>query len=141
MCKQVRGIKIIDEYRLQFTKAVKYFSDNQYMEFMYMSPTLIEIILKQYLYQINGDALSFRESLVEKTLNQIIDELIKDDNCYIDKNILKYISYIMVENVGMNIRNEILHGNYKDDYFNIYQAMNLYIILIYLIRYFAYDQD
>lgn len=139
--ENINEIKIIDEYKLQFTKAVNYFSDNQYMEFMYMSPILIEILLKQYLYQINGDVMNSRNLSVEKTLSPIIKELIKNDNCYIDKNILKYISYIMVENVGMNIRNEILHGNYKDGYFNIHQAMNLYIILIYLIRYFKNDQD
>ncbi|WP_304545674.1 DUF4209 domain-containing protein [Sulfurimonas microaerophilic] len=139
--EDVKNLENINDFKMQFTRAIESFCDQKYMEFMYISPTLIEVLLKQYLYQINGDILGGRTELVEKTLNQIIDELIDDENCYIDKNILRYISYIMVENAGMNMRNNILHGNYKDGYFHKKQAMYLYTILIYLIRYFANDQD
>ncbi|WP_421716918.1 DUF4209 domain-containing protein [Arcobacter arenosus] len=70
-------------------------------------------------------------------MNQIID----DENCYIDKYILHYIFYILVVNDGLNLRNNILHGNFFDICFLKTNAMFIYMILIYLIRYFKYDQN
>ncbi|MCG3683859.1 DUF4209 domain-containing protein [Aliarcobacter butzleri] len=140
--EDIKTLKILDNYKIQYQKTIDNFKNKQYIEFMYMAPTLIENILKKFLIQINGDVLTFRaDSLIEKTLNQIIAELIEDENCYIDKYILRYISYILVDNDGLNLRNNILHGNFSDNYFFKTNAMFIYVILIYLIRYFKYDQD
>lgn len=142
LSEDIKTLKILDNYKIQYQKTIDNFKNKQYIEFMYMAPTLIENILKKFLIQINGDVLTFRsDSLIEKTLNQIIAELIEDENCYIDKYILRYISYILVDNDGLNLRNNILHGNFSDNYFFKTNAMFIYVILIYLIRYFKYDQD
>lgn len=139
---KIKNISMLSNYEEQYKIALTLFDNKKYVEFMYLTSGLIENLLKKYLYQINGEVLSFRDnSPTEKTLNQILEELIKDNNCYIDKLFLRYINFIMVDNTGMNLRNDILHGNYHDGYFNKDNAMYLYIILIFLIMYFHYDQD
>lgn len=140
--QDIKTLNIISHHEKQYEKAINNFKDEQYIEFMYIAPALIENILKKFLHNIEGEFLSFRDNgLIEKTLNQIIEELINNSDCYMDKNILRYISYILVDNHGPNLRNEILHGNFNDNLFSKYNAMFIYIILIYLIRYFKNDQD
>lgn len=140
--KDIDKLQMIDDYKIQFKNAIENFNKKKYIDFVYSAPTLIEIILKKYLSQIDGDFLSIKEnSLVDKTLNQIIANLIEDENCYMDKYMLKYFSYVLVDSDGLNIRNNLLHGNYQDGFFLKPNTMFIYIILIYLIRYFRYDQD
>jgi hypothetical protein len=136
------NIQIISGYEKQYKTALKLFEEEKYIEFMYISPGLIENILRTYLYEINGEALSFRsDNPIEKTLNQILEELIKDDNCYIDKYFLEYIDFVLVDNTGINLRNDIVHGTFHDGFFNNSNSMYLYVILVFLMRYFYYDQD
>lgn len=139
--QDLKRINLLDEHKEQYKISIKHFSNQNYMEFMYMAPALIENILKKYLIQIEGDVISYRAGhFTDKTLNQVMEELQKDSKCYMDKSILKLISYILIDSDGMNLRNEILHGNFKDKDFNKQNAMFIYIILIYLIRYFYYDE-
>ena len=139
--EKIENIQILAEYEEQYKTALLLFEEEKYIEFMYISPGLIENILKQFLYKINGEVFSSRTEPMEKTLNQILIELIDDDDCYMDKYFLHYINFILVDNTGLNLRNDILHGNYRDGYFNKSNAMYLYVILVFLIRYFLYDQD
>lgn len=140
--EDITNLKMLEKDQTQYKKAINNFNDGQYMDFMYIAPVLIERMLKNYLIQINGNIKSFRgDSILDKTLNQIIDELKEDENCYLDKYLLRYFAYVLVDNDGLNMRNHISHGNYSDAYFCKNYAMYIYIILIYLIRYFSYDQD
>ncbi len=140
--ENIKSLKILEGYEEQYKIAIHHFSNENYIEFMYMSPVLIENILKKYLIQIEGDSISYRNGkFTDKTLEQVIEKLLEDDKCYIDKTILKIISYILVDSNGMNLRNEILHANFSDDYFNKVNAMNIYIILIFLIRYFYSSKE
>jgi hypothetical protein len=142
LLEDIESLNMIDGNKEQFKKAINLFDNQQYMEFMYMAPALIEMLLKNYLIKINGDILSAqRGSLVEKSCNQVINELKNDENSYLDKNILDYIAYAMVENHGLNLRNNISHGNFPDGAYNKSNSMYLYIILTYLIKYFENDQD
>lgn len=140
--EDITNLKMLENDKTQYKKAINNFNDGQYMDFMYIGPTLIERILKKYLIQINGDFKTYRaDSFVDKTLNQIIEKLKEDENCYMDKYLLRYFAYVLVDNDGLNMRNHIMHANYSDEYFCKSYAMYIYIILIYLIRYFSYDQD
>lgn len=138
---QIENIQILTGYLEQYKTALLLFEEEKYIEFMYISPGLVENLLKQFLYQINGEVFSSRGEPMEKTLNQILEELIVDENCYIDKCFLHYINYILVDKTGLNLRNNILHGNYQDGYFNKDNSMYLYVVLVFLMRYFRYDQD
>lgn len=140
--EEITNLKMLENDKTQYKKAINNFKDSQYMDFMYIGPTLIERILKKYLIQINGDFKTYRaDSFVDKTLSQIIEKLKEDENCYMDKYLLRYFAYVLVDNDGLNMRNHIMHANYTDEYFCKNYAMFIYIILIYLIRYFSYDQD
>lgn len=140
--KDIDNLNMIDNYRIQFKNAIENFNKKKYIDFIYSAPTLIEILLKKYLSQIDGDFLSIREnSFIDKTLTQIIAKLIEDKNCYMDKFVLKYFSYVLVDIDGLNLRNNLLHGNFPDGFFFKTNAMFIYTILIYLIRYFTNDQD
>lgn len=140
--EDITNLKMLENDKTQYKKAINNFKDGEYMDFMYIAPTLIEKILKKYLIQINGDFKTFRaDCFVDKTLNQIIEKLKEDENCYMDKYLLRYFAYVLVDNEGLNMRNHIMHANYSDAYFCKDYAMYIYIILIYLIRYFSYDQD
>ena len=135
--ENIKSLKILEGYQEQYKIAIQHFSNENYIEFMYISPVLIENILKKYLIQIEGDSISYRNGkFTDKTLEQVIEKLLEDDKCCIDKTILKIISHILIDSDGMNLRNEILHANFSDDRFNKNNAMNIYIILIFLIRYF-----
>lgn len=137
--ENIKSLKILDGFQEQYKIAIEHFKNENYIEFMYMGPVLIENILRKYLIQIKGDSVSYRNGeFKDKTLNQVIEKLLEDDKCCMDKTILKIISHILVDSDGMNLRNEILHANFHDDYFNKGNAMYIYIILIYLIRYFYY---
>lgn len=140
--ENITNLKMLENDKTQYKKAINNFKDGEYMDFMYIAPVLIERMLKNYLIQINGNVKSFRgDSILDKTLNQIIEELKEDENCYLDKYLLRYFAYVLVDNDGLNMRNHISHGNYSDNHFCKHYAMYIYIILIYLIRYFSYDQD
>ncbi|RLA84030.1 MAG: hypothetical protein DRG78_02655 [Epsilonproteobacteria bacterium] len=139
---EIKNTTILFQYNKQYETAITLFKEEKYMEFMYISPGLIENILKKFLYSINGEVISCRgENIMEKTMSQLIEELIKEDDCYLDKYFLRYISFVIAESEGLNLRNDILHGNYHDGYFHRDNAMYLYVILLFLMRYFYYDQD
>jgi len=142
MLENIKKLKLIeDNYKNQFNIVINSFCNEDYVQFMYIAPSLIELILKKYLEKLEGDLLSLTgDSFTEKTMSQIISVLISDENSYLDKFILEYISYVMISKEGLNLRNNIAHGNFSDYAFNKTNAMYLYIILIYLIVYFVNDE-
>lgn len=136
--ENISNLSILEGYKSQSIKAINSFLNQEYIEFMYIGPAIIERILKNYLIEIDGNVKTFRiDTVVDKTLNQIIEELLNDNNCRIDKYLLKYFAYILVNSDGLNLRNLVLHGNCQDNVFNKYNSMYIYIILIYLIRFFS----
>jgi hypothetical protein len=138
----IQHLDMIDGYKEQFKKTIQLFNNQQYIEFMYMASPMIEIILKNHLININGNILSERKgSFVEKSCSEVIKELKENENLYFDKNILNYITYVMTESYGLNLRNHIAHGSFSDGAYNKSNSMFLFIILAYLIRYFANDQS
>lgn len=143
LLEDINKLKLIDkQYKKQFKKAIRSFCNGNYIEFMYMAPTVIEIILKGFIEKIDGKLFSLKgNSLEEKTLTQVLNSLREDDNSYLDNYILHYISFILVDKEGLNLRNNVLHGNFVDGAFNKYNAMFIYVVLIYLIRYFVNDED
>lgn len=141
--EDIENLKLIKaEYKNQFKITIESFYKRDYIQFMYIAPSLIELILKSFLEKIEGELLSITgEHFTEKTMSQIISALREDENSYLDTCILEYISYILVSKEGLNLRNNILHGNFNDYAFNKSNAMYIYIILIYLIRYFVNDES
>jgi len=140
--KSIKNLNLSDNnFKTQFSIAVKSFCNEDYISFMYITPTLIELMLKKFLEKIEGELLSSSGlNLTERTMNEIIQVLIEDKNSYLDNSILQYVSYVLVNKEGLNLRNNIAHGNFNDYTFNKYNAMYIYIIFIYFIRYFENDK-
>lgn len=110
-----------------------------YATFIHMAvPQIEQAIRLMYSLQTSRSAASTRDSntWLSKTLNTILedDEFIEAMS---DKDILPYLSYVLVNPLSWNVRNLVCHGLVGDDWFHRRKADRLLHVMILLARLFV----
>lgn len=140
----INKISMIEiDFKSQALQAFEAYLNKEYTIFLHLSFPIIEHILRNYLSYIGGDLLSVKNitTTQHKTLNELLLLIKENENNYIEKGMIDYFIYILVDGDALNLRNVILHGFMPSNGFNKWNSMYVLSIFLYLICYFHNDES
>ncbi|ELC8426412.1 DUF4209 domain-containing protein [Clostridium perfringens] len=138
--KEIRRIfknsQYVDEdiykYYLQIEK---YYSKEHTFEFINMSVILIEKIIRNINKTISGNSIVVQKKNKETQFNINLQEIMKEKKIkeFFGKGFYDYIDYVLINDKGLNLRNNALHGLMKVEDYNLkntYFLMHIILILV-----------
>ncbi len=101
-----------EKTKLYFDKVVSYYNADKAFEFMHFSVVLIEMVLRDMYKKVKGTQIQTMKIDVEAQTNVNLQDILKDDDIkeYLGEDLYKYIEYNLIDEMGLNLRNNILHG-------------------------------
>jgi hypothetical protein len=101
-----------EKTKLYFDKVVFYYNADKAFEFMHFSVVLIEMVLRDMYKKVKGTQIQTMKIDVGAQINVNLQDILKDDDIkeYLGENLYKYIEYNLIDEMGLNLRNNVLHG-------------------------------
>ncbi|MFZ1496681.1 MAG: DUF4209 domain-containing protein [Saprospiraceae bacterium] len=135
LIRKISSSDLIKENRHELLKhGILLYSNEDYVSSMHILVFQIEGILRDILYQIDGEDFQYKNNeMRELTMGTIIKKLIEKE--ILDLNLLKYIETNLCDIRGKNIRNELAHGSFNN---HLFTRLNTQILLLILLKISSY---
>ncbi|WP_273325172.1 DUF4209 domain-containing protein [Vallitalea guaymasensis] len=129
-----------EETRIFVEKGLEHFWSEDYISAMHILVPQFENAFRQFFHAGNNPTTVLRKDSVqhEQTFNQFLEQEFVKSN--IDEDVLFMIKYVLVEELGYNLRNEIAHGLASLSSFSIDYA-HIVVYLYFLMTMYKWDLD
>lgn len=139
--KEVRRIfrksQFVDEGTYEYyLKIEKHYNKKSACEFITLGVILAEKIIRNISKVINNKTIVNQRRDKRVQFDSNLQELLKDDNIkkFLGDDLYQYIDYILINDKGLNLRNNALHGlldmnDYNELYMNVIMQINLILAI------------
>ncbi|MBF8983987.1 DUF4209 domain-containing protein [Lutibacter sp. B2] len=124
---------ISDGTRRYYFRIEKYYSKDNSFEFMHFCVILIEKLLRDLHKKILGTQITSMRSDKEAQLNTNLQEIMRKPEIqeFFRENVYRYLEYALIDDTGLNLRNNALHGLLDLEVFHHnYSRILMHIILV-----------
>lgn len=128
---------INERTKLYFKRVQSYYNEDEAFEFMHFSVILIEMILRDMYRMVKGTQIQTMKVDAGAQINVNLQDILKDDDIkgFLGENLYKYIEYNLVDDRGLNFRNNILHGLIDIQVFHHnYSRLLMHIFLVIVVH-------
>lgn len=126
-CEIMEGSPLLESgYREQAKRGLSYYHDSDWMGAILFIVPLIEAMIRRLTERLGGVTTS--RSSKGRMTNKSLDELLSegsdtlDRSGSFDRDLKRSLQFILVDETGLNIRNNALHALFEEKHFNSFNA-------------------
>jgi len=131
----LKSIYVDDEIYKYYLKFEKYYAPQSAFEFIHMAVILIEKILRQMYKEVKGTNITPQRRNAQTQFNVNLQDIMRDSQFqeFLGTDLYHYLDYILIDDEGLNLRNNALHGFFKiENYNHHYSKILMHSILLIL---------
>jgi len=118
-----------------YLKVEKYYAPQSAFEFINMSVILIEKILRQMYKELKGTNITTQRRNFQTQFNVNLQDIMGNSQFqeFLGTDLYHYLHYILIDDEGLNLRNNALHGFLKiEGYHHYYSRILMHSLLLIL---------
>lgn len=118
-----------------YLKLEKHYIPDGAFEFIHLAVILIEKILRAIYKDIIGASIKTQRRNVNTQFNVNLQDIMREPQIeeFLGTDLYHYLIYIMIDDEGLNLRNNALHGFLEVEYFHHnYSRILMHLILLVL---------
>ena len=95
-----------------YLRIEKYYSKDLAFEFVHFSVILLERLFRELYIELKNTQIVSQKKATNTQLNINLQEILKDEEIreFLSNSFYKYIEFILTNDLGLNLRNNTVHG-------------------------------